>query len=73
MLAEAASAGVYTYKSHRDDDIVIRKVQIITIEKLMAGGNPRQPNGVQLPPFSEFDRTVKKAAKADTRTLFGKH
>lgn len=70
MTTEAASAGVYA--SRLDPKVTVPKVQIVTIEELMSGGTPRQPSGVHLPPYSDFDRTVKKAKTHKEATLFAK-
>jgi site-specific DNA-methyltransferase (adenine-specific) len=68
MRTEAAAAGAFI--SVMEKDAAVPKVQLVTIEQLLAGGTPRQPNGLQLPPYSQFDRTVKKAKVHDQGSLF---
>lgn len=65
MREEAAAAGVYEVVDER-----VPRLQIVTIETLLSGGNPSMPAGVQLPSYAVFDKTVKKAQAHDTRTLF---
>lgn len=66
MLGEAAAAGVYTSA----DGSKTPRIQIVTLVKLLDGGTPRQPNGVQLPAFAVFERTFRKADVNDCGSLF---
>lgn len=61
MREEAAAAG--TYQSGADRSARVPRLQLVTIDQLLASGNPISPGGVILPPHVEFDRTFKKAAK----------
>lgn len=72
MKKEAAAAGMYEGLNN----VRVPRLQIVTIETLLAGGNPRQPNGVQLPPAAldpATDRTVKRARMHDKDSLFQRH
>ena len=68
MRAEAASAD--SYKSPIDSKLSVPRLQLVTIAQLMAGGSPRQPAGVAMPPGTDFDRTFKKAERHDAGGLF---
>lgn len=69
MRQEAASAG--SYRSRLDEDISVPRLQIVTVAQLLAGGSPRVPNGIQLPPAACVgDRTFRRAVRADGATLF---
>ncbi|MCC7248418.1 MAG: hypothetical protein IT473_07335 [Lysobacter sp.] len=65
MLAEAASAGHYESPHHGD----FPKLQILTIEELLAGKKPQYPD------MSYGDQTIKKAKlhvkDSEQKGLFG--
>jgi len=66
MIAEAAAAGVYASA----DGSRTPRIQIATVAELLRGGTPRQPSGVQLPPFAVHERTFRKASAHDHGSLF---
>ncbi|MCC6427541.1 MAG: restriction endonuclease [Phycisphaerales bacterium] len=69
MVKEAATAAPYKSSSERSG---IPRIQIVTIEKLLSGGTPTQPQGITLPRGLDLasDKTFKKAQRHDDGGLF---